>query len=228
MLLRKLMIGVAAAMALHSAHAADVVLAENFNNVAGLAAAGWVFTNNSPSPGTSWMQGNAGVFTAAAGPDNSYISANFLSTTAFTGPVSNWLITPTLTLTNASELTFFVRNAGQGFLDKLEVRFSAAGSSTNVGSTATSVGDFTTVLKTYSSSTDNGWIGLTYTFSSLAAPTTGRIAFRYVVGDVATDGNYLGVDSVFVTGIATPVPEPATAMLLAMGLTGFWLVRRRG
>ncbi len=225
---RKLLVALAAASVWASAHAVDVVLAENFNSVAALPAAGWSFVNVSPSPGQPWAQGNAGNFTAAAGPDNSYVAASYLSTSALSGPVSNWLLTPTLTLTSASELIFFVRSAGQDYLDTLEVRFSANGSSTNVGTTAASVGDFTMLLKSYASSTDNGWVGLTYTFSGLAAPTQGRIGFRYLVGDVATDGNYLGLDSVVVTGITTAVPEPAAAFLLALGLSGLWLVRRRG
>jgi hypothetical protein len=226
--LRKLMVAATAVTALTSAHAADVVLAETFNNVASLASQGWVFTNLSPSPGELWKQGNDGIFTAAAGPDNSYAAASFLSTTALSGPVSNWLITPMVTLTTGSELVFFVRNAGADFLDKLEVRFSPNGSSTNVGATATSVGDFTMLVKSYSSSSDNGWLGLTYTFNSLAGPTNGRIGFRYMVGDVATDGNYLGIDSVVLTGILPQVPEPTAALMLALGLSGVWLVRRRG
>jgi hypothetical protein len=226
--LRNLLVAASAVTALHSAHAVDVVLAETFNNVAALPAAGWVFTNNSPSPGLSWAQGLPYIFEAAAGPADSYAYAGFLSTTAVSGPVSNWLLTPTLTLTTGSELVFFVRNAGEGFLDKLEVRFSANGSSTNVGASASSVGDFSVLLKSYSSSSDNGWLGLTYTFSSLAGPTSGRIGFRYIVGDVATDGNYLGIDSVVVTGVLTPVPEPTAALMLALGLSGLWFVRRRG
>jgi hypothetical protein len=224
MLLRKLMVGLTAASAIGSAHALDVVLAEGFGNVAGLAAAGWVQTNNSVAPlGVPWLQGNPGVFTSAAGAADAYVAASYLSTSASSGAVSNWLMTPVVTLNSASELIFFVRNAGQGFLDRIEARFSSSGASTNVGTTTTSVGDFGMLLKAYQSSDDNGWLGFTYTFSSLAANTTGRVGFRYVVGDVATQGNYLGLDSVVLTGV---VPEPATYLLFALGLTGVMLRRR--
>jgi hypothetical protein len=58
-----------------SLHAATLV--EDFDDVAALAGAGWIQTNNSSPPGeTDWFQGNAGIFPAQAGPDDSYIAAN--------------------------------------------------------------------------------------------------------------------------------------------------------
>lgn len=202
---------------------ADTVLSESFDNVASLPASGWAQVNNSTAPvGTAWFQGNTGIFSAAAGTPDGYVAANFVSTNAAAGAISNWLLSPVLTLDSSSELSFLVRTAGDGFLDKIEVRFSANGASTDVGSSAGSVGDFTALLGSFQSSADSGWVGLSYSLLALDAPTTGRLAFRYVVDSVATAGNYIGIDDVAVTA----VPEPATYGLMALGVAALMLRRR--
>ena len=219
MRVNKLMAAVAVLGAMGSAHAVDV-LVEGFNSVPGLTAGGWVLTNNSTSAGESWYQGNSGIFPAAAGAVDSYVAASYLSTGS--GAVSNWLITPVLTLDRTSTVSFQVRNAGEGFLDTIELRLST-GTGSDVGSTSTSTGTFGTLVGSYAASTASGWVTQTYTLSSLSTtPVTGRLAFRYVVGDVATAGNYIGIDSLRVTA----VPEPTTYALFGIGLAGIVLRRR--
>lgn len=191
---------------------AQVVLAEGFDNVAGLGAAGWLVVNTSPSPGTTWFQGNAGIFPAASGAADAYAAANFLGTTASSGPISNWLITPQLLLDPTSTVSVAIRTAGENFLDRIEVRMSTTG---------TAPADFTTLLGSYSATTDEGWVTPTWGVN-LNAPTPVYIAFRYAIDDVATAGNYLGIDNVAITA----VPEPATLLLLGMGMAGL-LARRR-
>ena len=53
--------------------------------------------------------------------------------------------------------------------------------------------------------------------------TEGRIAFRYVVDNVSTAGNYLGLDDVVIT---SAIPEPATYLLMGLGVAGLMLRRR--
>ena len=206
-----------------SAQAAPTTLSENFDAVGALSAAGWSFVNNSTAPaGLNWDQGNPGVFAAQAGADNSFAAASFLSTGQFDGAASNWLISPTLTLDSTSLLSFYVRNGGAGFFDTLEVRLSTNGASADVGSTPSSVGDFSTLLGTYRSDTAADWVQLSYGLSSLTASTDVRLAFRYVVDDTSTNGNYLGIDTVSVS----PVPEPAAYLLMGLGLAGLLVCRR--
>ena len=95
---------------------------------------------------TNHFQGNPTVFPSHSGAPNSYIGANY-NNTAGTGTISNWLLTPTVPILNGAQYSFWTRtvNAPQ-FPDRLQVRASTAGASTDVGTTATSVGVFTMLL----------------------------------------------------------------------------------
>jgi hypothetical protein len=185
---------------------AGFIINQGFDNVAGLAAAGWVQVNASATPGTAWFQGNSGVFSSQSGAPGSYVAADFLSGTP---NIDNWLITPVITLNGNALLNFFVRVAGDGFQDNLQVFWSAGA--------GTAVGTFTQLLGSYSSTLDQGWIA-----RSLQLPTTGsgRIGLRYVSID-SNAANYLGVDSLSV------VPEPGTAALAALALAGLLVSRRQ-
>lgn len=205
------------------------LLTENFDNIATLSGAGWVFTNNSSPTGVSgWFQGNVAAFNAQAGAADSYIAANFLNADAG-GDISNWLILPSLTLNNNDTLSFYTRST-QAFPDDLEVRFSSSGSSSNVGSTAATVGDFTTLLLDVNPTLaatgyPDTWTQYTLALTGLGGPVTGRFAFRYHVVDTLENGDYIGIDTVSVDQAATPnVPEPTTLGLLLAGFSclGIW------
>ena len=114
--------------------------------------ANWTAINRSDSPGTAWSTATAitdpeGNPVAEPHEGAAFAVTNFTSTSATVGTISNWLITPTLSLRNGDTFSFFTRTTpGSAFPDRLELRLSLAGSSTNVGTTPTSVGNFSTLL----------------------------------------------------------------------------------
>lgn len=180
-------------------------LTEGFDDITTLDAAGWSQQNlSSPIGLINWFQGNAAVFPAHTGVANAYIGANF-NNTAGTGTISNWLLTPELSLTKGSKFTFWTRAAFLAtYADRLEIRLSTEGSSTDVGATADSVGAFDTVVTQINPDlVDTGypsdWTQYTVTVGDVPPDTTGRIGFRYFVtnaGPTGSESNYIGIDTV--------------------------------
>ncbi len=199
---------------------------ENFDDMTQLEANGWARQNNSSPLGPNgWYQGvptnaspDPGPFNAYNGAVNAYAAANFASTTGGTGTISNWLIMPNRTFRNGDVLTFFTRKPTIGggqtdYPDRLELRMSTNGASTNVGSTAAGFGDFTTLLLSINPTLVTNvypqtWTMFTVTVSGLPAPTSGRMAFRYFVtsaGPSGTNSDYIGIDNVVYTPYVCPV-----------------------
>lgn len=188
------------------AHAAPLdSLSENFDDITTLNGAGWSQQNlSSPVGSTNWFQGNNTVFNSQAGATNAYIGANF-NNVAGTGTISNWLLTPELALTKGSRLTFWTRSAfAAGYGDRLQVRLSTSGASTDLGATPESVGVFDTLESDINPDlVDTGyptvWTQYTVTVGDVPAGATGRIGFRYFVtngGPTGSDSNYIGIDTV--------------------------------
>jgi len=191
---------------------------EGFDDITTLIPADWFMQNNSqPGPGkTGWFQGNDTVFPSQSGAPTSYIAANFDNGTD-TSTLSNWLLTPSFTLQNGVQLTFWTRTVDTpSFPDRLQVRMSTNGASTNVGTTATSVGDFTTLLldinPTYTTTGyPNAWTQFTITLSGIPSPVHGRLAFRYFVengGPNGSNSDYIGIDTFAVSLLCGPTPTP--------------------
>lgn len=202
---------------------------ENFDDITLLSGNGWFITNlSSPVGSTSWFQGTAvsatGPFDSYNGAANSYIAANYNSTGS-TGTISNWLMTPNRTFRNGDVLTFYTRKASpDSYADRLEVRLSTNGASTNAGASAAEVGDFTTLLLSINPSLVLGvypttWTMYTITISGLPAPTSGRVAFHYFVtggGLNGTSSDYIGIDAL----AYTPYVCPAITLTPGGALTG--------
>jgi len=178
-------------------------IVEGFDDITTLAASGWSMQNlSSPIGITDWFQGNPLAVPSYNGAADSYIGANF-NNCAGTGTISNWLFTPNRTLNNGDAISFFTRSSGDDIWpDRLQVRMSLNGSSTNAGATANSVGDFTTLLLDINPTLITGvypidWQQYTITLSGLPGPTSGRLAFRYFVtngGPNGANSDYIGID----------------------------------
>jgi hypothetical protein len=213
-------------LAASSLHAGTIILTEGFDNISTLAGSGWTQVNNSTAPATTaWFQGVPTVFPAQAGATNAYIAANF-NNAAFGGNISNWLITPVLSLQNDMQLVFYTRST-QGAPDNLQVRLSTNGASSNVGATDSSVGDFSSLLLAINPTlTATGypaaWTQFTVNVTGSGIPSSGRFAFRYDVPDTSINADFIGLDTVSVTAS----PEPATLGLIAFGFGAAVLLRR--
>lgn len=198
------------------------MLSQGFEDITTLAGDGWVVINNSSPVGTTdWFQGNTGVFAAQAGPSDSYVAANF-DNAGFGGDIDNWLLTPVLSLSNQSMVTFWTRTEpGSPFADRLTVALSTNGASTDVAA------DFSAQLTINSSLAVPGypedWTMYTVNLTGIGAPATGRIGFHYAVPDTSTNGNYIGIDTLSIGN----VPEPSTVGLMAAGLAALALRRMR-
>jgi len=207
---------------------------EEFDTIANSFAKGWVAINNSRPIGvSSWTQasveaadskGKAIVpsypFTAQSavysGKDFIMISQNAVDDQ---GTISGWLISPPTKMKNGDVIEFYTRTVPTGFqgtgvpdlAERMQVRLAPVKNSTEVGNTATSVGDYTNLLldinPTYAITGDNmypqDWKKYTITISGLA-PTVQerRFAFRYFVEDGGASGSRsycVGIDNVTFT-----------------------------
>ena len=193
---------------------------EDFDNITTLPGSGWAQINHSAVVGLDgWFQGNSPVFPSQSGAPNSYIAADFNNTTG-ANTISNWLLTPPLTLQDGATMTFYTRTvATPKFPDRLQVRMSTNGASANVGTTATDVGDFTVLLldinPTYTvTGYPNAWTQFTVTVSGVPLPVSGRLAFRYFVengGPSGANSNYIGIDTFQFNAVCAPTPTPTPA-----------------
>ena len=175
---------------------------QNFDDITNLPS--WASQNNPDAAGlTTWFQGNTTVFNAHIGANDAYIGANFNNTGG--SQISNWLMTPEVNFSGGSQLTFWTRTAsGSNFPDRLQIRVSTNGSSTDVGSSPSSVGDFTNLdLDINASLTIGGypeaWTQYLVDLSAYAGQS-GRVAFRYYIpanaGPSGSNSNYIGIDTV--------------------------------
>lgn len=196
---------------------------ENFDDITTLAGNGWNLVNASTPIGSNpnWFQGNPTVFPAFNGATDDYIAANF-NFVAGNNTISAWMMTPERIFRNGDVITFYTRKSvPDDFPDRLEVRLSTNGASTNYGGTNTSVGDFSTLLLSVNPTLVTGvypvsWTQYTITISGLTAPTSGRVAFRYFVtsgGPSGANSDYIGIDNVVYTPYVCPTLTVTTPSL---------------
>jgi len=199
-------------------------LREEFTDVSALPAQGWIIQNqSSPIGSTSWFQGN-NTFSAFSGGADEYIAASFTNVGG-PGTISNWLILPA-TPGLIQDLSFYTRTVVPGvqgeFPDRLEVRFSPT-VGTNVGTAATDVGDFTTLLGAINPNLDMNVYPTAWTQFNFTVNGQGRLALRYFVTDVDpsssnSNGNFIGLDQVVVNTDTAPPPGTITRPECVEGL----------
>jgi hypothetical protein len=213
--MKKLLLSFSLLVAVSATNAQNLIL-ENFDAIGNppVLPAGWQTTNQSDPVGTTvWFQGggSATLFPGFNGGQTGYIGANFNATTG-TGTISNWLISPTLTLQDGDVVSFYTRTItyvaaptpANTFPDRLEMRGSVNGDFSVLPSGGINdVGDFGEVLVEVNPTlalTDypDDWTQYTYTVTGLASPTAVKIAFRYFVtdgGPLGANSNYIGIDA---------------------------------
>jgi autotransporter-associated beta strand protein len=189
----------------------------------------WPATNNSDNPqpyssnAGAWGPGG-GLFTSP--PGGGYFATDTTATGNDNGTVSDWLMTPVIALHNGDTIKFYTRTRSpEEGPSRMEVRLSTNGTSSNVGTTNSSVGDFTTVLGTVNPSlTANtyptSFTQFTYTVSGLAGNATGRLAFRTTYpngGFGGPNGDTVGLASVLYTATA-----PTTVWTWTGTTSGSW------
>ncbi len=204
---------------------AGVLLSEGFDDITLLPGQDWALINHSNPIGlTGWFQGNDTVFPAQAGAPTAYIGANF-NNTAGVGTISNWLLTPELPFP-VQEFRFWTRTAtGSIWPDRLQVRASLAGASTDVGTSESDVGDFTELLLDINPTLVGGGypeVWTEYVIGPLPYSGSGRLALRYYVtsgGPSGANSNYIGVDTVSYTqGVLATTQEIPTVSAWGVGL----------
>jgi hypothetical protein len=223
--LRTLLIGSVTALMVSTMPPAGAAnLSEGFDTI---TLPGWQKLNlSSPVGTTGWFQGNPAVLVAQSGAaTNSYIGANFNNTTG-TNTISDWLVMPQqTTLSSNDTLSFWTRvPTTSPFPDRLEVRLSSNGSC-SPGSTATGVGDFTTLLTSVNPTLAvNGypqvWTQITTPLTGVVGDATGCLAFRYFVtsgGPTGGNSNYIGIDTVSFTDLPL---DSAPVVTIGSGPTG--------
>ena len=234
---------------------------------ADLTTAGWVRTNQSTAASTTlWTVASYTPVTVSAtvqalpfstqayavgqscpvpvgqtGGNNSFALVNFTSTssTATTGAtISNWLISPSITVQNGDVVSFYSRigkfsaTNTASYPDNLQLRMSTNGAFTaDPTGGPDAVGDYSEVLVDINpnfnlTSYPATWTLYSYTVSGLDLPTECKFAFRYYVTDGGPQGNnsdIIGLDTFsvdrplatndFFKGNFSVYPNPATSVL---------------
>lgn len=195
------------------ANAQIVQLNENFNAPFNFSSAGWVIQNNSlPVGSTTWQGGSAATFAAYNGAPGDYVCADKNSQGSTPGGISNYLITPTLTMVNGGVIKFATRTVGPPVIkqDRMQVLYTLGNGS--IGTSTSSIGNYTVIGDInfgYTNAFPTAWTVYSYTLTSVPTQTNGRFAFRYYVSNAGPNGansNYIGLDNVTYTVPITCTP----------------------
>lgn len=201
----------------------DQSFVEEFDTVSAATKRGWQLVNTSDPLGSGiWKDGggNPPFFNAYSnkGTNAGFIGADYLSTSADQGTISNWLISPSVLMQNGDTIIFYTRSytAFDGtsdttdFGNSLQVRINPTNDNIDVGKGLTT-GNFTQVLLNINPNLvwssvikpnviafPTQWTRFITTVSGLTTAAKSRFAFRYFVTNGGSNGNAsgVGIDSV--------------------------------
>ena len=176
------------------------------NQSAPVGASTWLIPNDTPTSASPF----GGVSRAGqAGGQNSFCLVNYNSTTG-AGTISNWLISPSITVQNGDVVTFYSRKGapatGTDYPDRLQLRIGlATGAVPSTGSA--DVGGFTTIGVDINPTLAAGfvypasWTQYSYTVAGYPSPTAVKLGFRYHVTNAGPNGansDIIGIDTISV------------------------------
>lgn len=197
----------------------DQSFVEEFDTASAALSRGWKFINSSDPKGSGVWQngGNINPFFNSFSNNGSYagyIGTDYTSTSAAAGVISNWLVSPAVTMQNGDKIIFYTRALTYydpvmadttDYGNRLQVRINTSFDLDNVGE-GEKAGEFSTSLLTinpnlhYSSTVSpdaeaypTGWTRFEATVRGLNKPVTGKFAFRYYVQDGGYNGNGSGI-----------------------------------
>jgi len=188
-------------------------ISEDFADIEVLLANGWFTVNHSDPLNPSvegWSQcGGTAIPPAHMGAPTACVLVNYQSGKG-EATLNNWLGGPVRTFHNGDTISFYTRTPNNNFPDRLQLRLSTSGASTDVGTGAFDVGVFTTLLldinPNYQPIYPTVWTQFSVTLSGLpSGGASGRFAFRYFVEHGGPDGvnsNIIGVDTLAYTANA--------------------------
>jgi len=214
----------------------DQSFVEEFDTVTAAYDRGWRYLNVSDPKGTGiWVQAmfNNPTITGLPGPIPfpayssrgtyvGFIGADFTSTSAAAGVISNWIVSPVVSMQNGDRIIFYTRTVlyplsggdSTDYANRLQVRISTSNESLNVGS-GDDAGDFNTTLLDINPFSKEAhvipyvpdaypirWTRFEATIGGLNGATKGRFAFRYYLDGAGSNGlgSGVAVDSVAYVG----------------------------
>lgn len=208
----------------------DQSFVEEFDTAQNAYNRGWRFINRSDLIGrTNWQNPTvlAGIpFLSYSGTGTGYLWADYQSTASDAGTISNWAVSPVLTMQNGDKIIFYTRaeldffnNDSTDFVNRMQVRLNKT-TSLNCGD-GTDPGDFTIPLldvnpfyyeflkSAFNNPSDplfqqarqaypHVWTRFEATVIGLNEPTKGRFAFRYFTEEAGSNGraSSIGIDAV--------------------------------
>ena len=190
----------------------------------GMISSGWSVINQSNPTYASAKKWNiptsvpTNYFTTGgqAGGTFSFATVNYQSTgtsaTSGTGTISNWLISPVITVENGDVISFYTRTGRLAPFkaDRLQLRMSSNGNfSIDPSLGATDLGDYAQLLVDINptqsvSGYPNAWTQYSYTVVGLSEPTECKFAFRYFVANGGPSGigsDQIGIDTFSVDSV---------------------------